>query len=67
MTEDNNYYFGFRQTIPPPPGSWVIKGPYKTYDKALSVRENAKEYDAQVTVPFVASSEKEANERVHLF
>jgi len=67
MAEEMKYYFGFRQTSPAPPGQWVICGPYETRDEAISARQNSRAWDCQITVPFVASSEEEAENRVHLF
>jgi len=54
------YYFGFRQVIPRPPGKWIAVGPYDSYDQAKVARENAKAADAQVSTPFLADSKEEA-------
>lgn len=64
MAEKTNYYFGFRQTKPGPPGHWVACGPYDTYDQAMSARDNSKAWDCEVTVPFVANSKEEAENKI---
>jgi hypothetical protein len=63
MSDDHQYYFKFRQIIPRPPGSWVVCGPYNTYDEAKRARETAKAWDAEVSIPFSASSKEEAEKR----
>lgn len=67
ITEEMKYYFGFRQTIPAPPGQWIVCGPYDTHDQAMSARQNSKAWDCHVTAPFVASSVEEAENKVHIF
>ena len=59
----DQYWFGFRQTHPQPPGSAVECGPYSSYEEASRAREAAKAWDCSVSVPFVAASAKEAREK----
>lgn len=54
--DDNKWFFCFRVFS----GSWVVEGPYDTYDRAKAERESAKAPDAHVTVPFAARSKEEA-------
>ena len=61
MTEEYIlFWFGFKQTIPSPPGNVILCGPYNTYDEAKKERENAKQWDCEVSAPFAAKSEDEA-------
>lgn len=57
------YWYGFRQTQPPPAGEIVICGPFKTLEDAKRDRENSKAWDCQVGVPFVAATKEEAVKR----
>ncbi|RVD58848.1 hypothetical protein EN866_19590 [Mesorhizobium sp. M2D.F.Ca.ET.223.01.1.1] len=57
---DIKWYFKFRQIRPRPPGQWVLCGPYETLEKAKAERANSKAWDAEVSVPFGASSREEA-------
>ena len=65
MTENMKYYFGFRVTGPT--GEWVVCGPYNTREQAKVERNNSKAADCYVTIPFVASSKQEAENKVHIF
>lgn len=62
---EQKYYFGFR--VLRPTGRWVVCGPYATNDQAKGERERAKAVDAQVTVPFLASSKEEALTKCDIF
>lgn len=57
------FFFCFRQVVPRPPGSWIARGPWETYDEAKQEREKAKAWDAEVGNVFSASSKAEADER----
>ena len=67
MMDSSKYYFGFRQTIPRPPGQWVLCGPYNSSEEAKLEREKAKAPDCQVTVPFIANTLDEAELKMHVF
>lgn len=56
------YFFGFR--VIRPVGQPVVCGPFETMEAAKQARNNAKAYDAQVTTPFIATSENEAMQRL---
>ena len=60
---EKKWWFGFRQIIPSPPGREVGWGPYDTYEKALYARGRAKAVDCQVSVPFQAESQTEADDQ----
>jgi hypothetical protein len=60
---EKKWWFGFRQIIPSPPGRGVGWGPYDSYEKALFARERAMTSDCQVSVPFQADSQAEADEK----
>lgn len=60
---EESYWFGFRQTVPKPPGKAVACGPYKTWSDAKREREKAKAPDCDVSVPFTASSKEEAEKK----
>lgn len=56
------YWYAFRQIIPKPPGSWIATGPYENYAAAKRGYEHAKlTSDAQVSPPFSAENQKEAD------
>lgn len=55
-----SYWFKFRQTIPRPPGGWVVCGPYRSMDEAKAARNQAKAYDSEVSIPFFAATKAEA-------
>lgn len=57
------WWFGFRQTIPKPPGQAIACGPYESYDKAKAERKRTKASDCEVSIPFTASSKDEAEEK----
>ena len=65
--DDTKYYFGFRQIIPRPPRKWVLCGPFDSLDQAKTERKKAKAPDCQVTTPFIASTEDEAEIKMHIF
>ena len=67
QAKSKKYWFGFRQTIPRPPGKWVICGPYSSHEEAMKERERSKAWDAEVTLVFIADNEKEAQERIKFF
>jgi len=60
---DEKWWFGFRQTIPKPPGQAIAYGPYESYDKAKTERKRSKARDCEVSIPFAASSKDEAEEK----
>ncbi|GAB6075124.1 hypothetical protein [Desulfurobacterium crinifex] len=64
---ERKYWFGFRQTHPPPPGEWVPCGPYSSYEEAMRERNKAKAWDSQVTAVFTASNKEEAKEKLKFF
>ena len=60
---DEKWWFGFRQTSPKPPGQAIACGPYESYEKAKAERESSKAWDCEVSIPYSASSKKEAEEK----
>jgi hypothetical protein len=55
------YWFGFRQTVPGPPGEAVACGPFQTLDEAKQAREAAKrEGDGIVSIAYAAESKSDA-------
>ncbi|MFZ2958930.1 MAG: hypothetical protein WA705_18735 [Candidatus Ozemobacteraceae bacterium] len=58
------YWYGFRQTQPPPAGEIAISGPFESYDEAKVNRENSKAWDCQVGIPFSAPTKEDAMKRV---
>ena len=67
IMQQENYYIGFRQTHPKPPGNWVLCGPFKTHEEATKYGSGINAWDSQVTSPFVAKSKEEAEERLPMF
>lgn len=66
MSEDSGdkWWFGFRHTHPKPPGRAIAYGPYDSYDEAMREREmQSRKWDCQVSLPFTAKSQDEANKR----
>lgn len=59
-SETLQYWFGFRQILPKPPGKAVQCGPYRSYDEAIKERQRMKAWDASVSVPFTADTAEEA-------
>lgn len=57
------WFFCFRQTFPRPPGRWVVQGPFHTYERAQAERNNAKAWDAEVSMLFEASTKDEAQRK----
>ncbi|MFH1372441.1 MAG: hypothetical protein ABII79_01410 [bacterium] len=64
---DVKYWFGFRQTSPKPPGQAIACGPYSTQEEARIEREKAKAWDCEVSIPYMASTQKEAKEKAKEF
>lgn len=60
--EEKKYWFGFKQTLPKPPGHAIVCGPYNSRDEAMRERENSKAWDCEVSIPFIAASKQEAEE-----
>ena len=60
---EDKYWFGFRQTHPKPPGRAIACGPYKSYEEAKLEREKAKAWDCSVSIPFVAKTKEDADEK----
>lgn len=60
---ENNWWFGFRQILPKPPGRAIAEGPYGSYEDALREGEQAKAWDCTVSVPFIAATEEEAAQK----
>jgi hypothetical protein len=58
--EKPNYWFGFRQISPKPPGVAVPCGPYNSFDEAKKERERMKAWDSAVSTPFTADTHEEA-------
>ncbi len=52
MTDDaeEKWWYWFRQTIPQPPGSWVLIGLFDSYEEATFRRERSKAWDAELSV-----------------
>lgn len=57
-----SYWYWYRQTNPPPPGSWVIAGPYSSMAAAKAACEFDKR-DGDVGIPFSADTREEAETR----
>ena len=57
---DDKWWFGFRQTSPPPPAQGIPVGPFETYEQALEERQRSKAWDCDVSTPFVAKTKEEA-------
>ena len=58
------YWFGFRQNSPKPPGKAIACGPFTSRAKAMKDREASKgANDCAVSVPFMADSKGEAEEK----
>jgi hypothetical protein len=60
MKMSTKYWFGFRQTSPRPPGQAIACGPYETRDRAMAERQRAKAWDCEVSIPFLAETQEEA-------
>jgi len=56
------YWFGFRQTTPRPPGQAIACGPYDSYEQAKLERERSKAWDCEVSIPFAAANQQEADD-----
>lgn len=62
------YWFGFKQFSQGSAGGAVACGPFKTRDDAMRERERCKSAgDAMVSIPFVARSKAEAEEKARKF
>lgn len=61
------YWFGFRQTYPKPRGEVVLCGPFHSYDEAKRDRENSKEWDCEVGIPFSAATREDAWKQVKTY
>tara|TARA_R100000687_G_C6330090_1_gene109205 strand:- start:133 stop:501 length:369 start_codon:yes stop_codon:yes gene_type:complete len=57
---DPQYWFGFRQVIPSPPGQAIAKGPFDSFSEAERESEKFMGPDTVVSAPFIADSEKQA-------
>jgi len=64
---DVKYWFGFRQTIPRPPGQAIACGPYSTYEEAKIEREKAKAWDCEVSIPYSAETKEDAEKKAKLY
>lgn len=62
MSQDE-FWFGFRQTSPPPPGQAIACGPFSSYEQAKIERERSKAWDCEVSTPFQASTKDEADKK----
>jgi hypothetical protein len=65
---DTFYWVPFK--IKEPGCSFVVRGPFKTHEEAMEVRESMKRTAAMneyVGIPLIASSEEEALERAPFF
>jgi hypothetical protein len=58
--EKPQYWFGFRQILPKPPGVAVPCGPFNSCSTAEKERERMKAWDAAVSIPFTAETRAEA-------
>jgi len=55
-----NYYYGFRQIKPSPPGAWVLCGGNTDKNQVESERYNSMAWDCELSPIFSASSRSEA-------
>ena len=60
MNDKKFWYYGFRQTIPAPPGTAIACGPFESYEKARFNCENSKAWDCELSIPFSAADPEEA-------
>ena len=60
---EGRYWFGFRQTIPSPPGKDIACGPYNSREEANREREKSKAWDCRVSIVFVADTKEEAEKK----
>lgn len=67
MSDANYWWFGFRQTVPKPPGQAIPCGPYMTYDEATKEGGRAKAWDCEVSTPYTASTKEEAAQKAKQF
>jgi hypothetical protein len=63
---NEKWWFGFRQVLPAPPGRWVGSGPHDSYSKALAASERAKQRDCEISAPFQAETQAEADKKAQL-
>jgi|WetSurMetagenome_2_1015567.scaffolds.fasta_scaffold757946_1 hypothetical protein len=57
------YWFGFKQISPKPPGKAIASGPYSTFQEAKNEREKAKAWDCELSAPYSAVNNEEAEEK----
>ena len=60
---ESKYWFGFRQTIPNPPGKAIACGPYNSREEANRERQKSKAWDSSVSAVFVAETKEEAEKK----
>ncbi len=58
------HWFGFKLKSG---GKVIVCGPYSSNDEVKLEREKSKAWDCEVSVPFIASTKEEAEERVKFF
>lgn len=61
----NYWWFGFKQVIPEPAGMAIACGPYDTSTEALRKGSEAKTWDCQISAPFRAGSQSEADKKAN--
>lgn len=67
MADTEQWWFGFRQTHPRPPGRAIACGPYPTLAKAKVEREHAKAWDCEVSIYYSAATKEEAEQKARQF
>lgn len=61
------WWFGFRQISPEPAGQAIACGPYKSFGEAQAEIERSKAWDCEVSTPYPAGSEQEAEEKANKY
>ncbi len=57
---EEKWFYKFRQLGGSRPAGWVIRGPFKSYDEAMTERQNDKKFDSEVSDVFPAASREDA-------
>jgi hypothetical protein len=61
---DKKWFFSFRQNVPGPAGALIAQGPFDTYEQAMAELEKALASNAEVSTPFSATTQVEAQEMI---
>lgn len=60
---ETDWWFGFRQTLPRPPGQAIAVGPFGSYEDAERESTRSRAWDCDVSAPYAARSKDEAEAR----